>query len=576
MRFWVGLFALAGFLNIAAGWHDWPTTLSGSLNDPDGYMRLERILQGIQQGHLVNIVERDDSGAGVMVEWSRLLDAIIWVLALPFAHGLGWPNALLLAGDALSPLGTGLLAVAIALAIEPFISRPFLWLSAIVAALLPGFRIFAGPGVVHYHILLLVLIILTVGFIIRAWHGERWPGFLAGICGGFAIWTTPETMPFILMAFGALMIQWGFTAIGDIIAACAAGFVDVLIFGLTIDPPQGGYGVVEIDRLSLVYVVLGLFLLVGGLSLWLLDRKIRNPARVIAGFGLMAALLIVWIARFPQVAMGPFGLMSPQDYQRFFGMMTELQPLQGAREYLQYLLPASLALAYALWRASQESALKARLIWSYIAAAILVSLLLGAKFILFVGFAAGFAATLAPMMLSDISIRLHHKPLQAMFGRVGFIFAMLVLPMLPLLQPATTQAAVSGTLHSCAMRHINSLLAPLGAAIVIAPPDATPELLFRSQITTVGSLYQHGVPALIRLSDAWRAVPGAEVPSAVVATGASYVLFCTPAVAQRSLMVTGLPTTTLWDDLAAHQPPPWLHLVVQDPATGWQLYKITR
>jgi hypothetical protein len=115
------------------------------------------------------------------------------------------------------------------------------------------------------------------------------------------------------------------------------------------------------------------------------------------------------------------------------------------------------------------------------------------------------------------------------------------------------------------------LLAPVGNKIVLAEPQDTPELLYRSQIETVGSLYQHGVPGYLRDRDAWRAVPGAQVPGTMRATKADYVLFCPQP--GRYLPVVDLPKDTLWDALEANTPPVWLTLVGRD-AAGWRLYKI--
>ena len=570
MRVWLALFAVAAGCNILFGLHGWPAVLSGSLSDPDSYMRLERILQGVRQGHLVINVARDDSGAGVMVEWSRLLDALIWAMALPLVPSLGWHHALLVAGDMLSPLGIGLLGVALAFVIEPFVARPFLFAAAIAAATLPGLQTFAMPGVVHYHILLLVLIAFTTGFVIRAWHGERWHGFLAGVCGGFAIWLTPETMPFILLAFAVLLLRWVYEKNGSVIAACAAGFIDVMGFGLALDPPEGGYNAIEIDRLSLVYVMLGLLLLVGGLCLWRIDHwkpsKLNHPL----GVGLMAVLLIIWVAAFPQVAMGPYGLMSHDDYQRFFGVMMELQPLRGLHDFMPFIFPAIVALLYSMYRTFKAGRAQARIIWLYVSAVLLLSLILAAKFILFVGFPAAITAALLGVMLSDVSWRLRAAPTRAMLARIGAIASILVVPLLPIFPAAGQTSPLPAP--SCDLRHIDTLLAPIGTAITLAPPDATPELLFRTQVTTVGSLYQHGVPGFLRLSDAWRAVPGATIPAAVIATKASYVLFCGSPV--RYLLVNDLPKITLWDALNNNHPPSWLRLQAQDLATGWRLYKI--
>jgi hypothetical protein len=133
--------------------------------------------------------------------------------------------------------------------------------------------------------------------------------------------------------------------------------------------------------------------------------------------------------------------------------------------------------------------------------------------------------------------------------------------------PAAGKAA-----PSCDLRHIAPLLADATGQVVLAEAQNTPELLYRTGVLTVGSLYQHGLPAYFRARDAWRSVPGATPPAAVTATGAKFVLFC-PA-AGRYALVQDLPKTTLWDALAANQPPPWLVLTAQDPATGWRLYKL--
>ncbi len=397
--------------------------LAGSLNDPDSYMRLLRIEQGIRAGHLVVVVARDDSGAGVMVEWSRLLDMLLWVMAAPLAAVLGWHRALYATGVALGPLGVGFFGMVLAWVVEPFAARRYLWTAAVAAVTLPGLLTIALPGVVHYHILLLAMIALTVGFVARAWQGDSWPGFLAGVSGGFAIWLTPETMPFVLMAYAALLMRWLTFRMEGTLMACAAGFFDVLGFGLTIDPPQGGYGVPEIDRLSFVYVALGLALLVGTGLLWRLETRQMTYRRPL-GAVLMAAVMLGWIAAFPKVAMGPYGLMSAADRHKFLGVIQEQQPLHGADLWI-FLGPGVLALAYALWRAAAG---RARWLWLYIAACLLVALVLGAKFVLFVGFSAGAAAALLPLAMSEISLRAEAKPSLAMLGRLAVLLAVLGVP----------------------------------------------------------------------------------------------------------------------------------------------------
>jgi hypothetical protein len=569
-RGWGGLFLLGAGLNILVGLCGWPAVLAGNLIDPDSYMRLERILQGIAQGHLVNRVARDDSGAGVLVEWSRLLDMLLWAMAAPLAMFLGWRQALFAAGVALGPLAVGFLGLGLAFAARPFSKAKFLWAAPLAAALLPGLQCFAGPGLVHYHILLLALIAWTVGLTARACDGDRVWGFSAGISGGFAIWLTPETMPFVLMAYAVLLFRWIERPIGGAITACAAGFAGLLVFALAIDPPFGGYGVVEIDRFSIVYVVLGLLLLAGGLTLWRLQQWQRIWARRLVGAGTMILLVLIWIGLFPKVAMGPYGVMDAADRQSFFGAMVELQPVRGWNQIDEFLLPGLLALFYPILRAARGGA--GFWLWSYVALCAGVALVLDQKFVLFVEFSAGLAAGLLPVMLTDVTFKLRKRSWASMFARLALIFFMVVAPELSTLAAALHSPPAPVAKPACSLRHIAPMLAPYAGAIVLANPSDTPELLYRSKILTVGSLYQHGVPAFLRSRAAWRSENITDKPPAVTATNAAFILFC--GGEGRDLTIADLPRHTLWDALAAGKPPKWLILQASDPKTGWKLFLI--
>lgn len=562
--FYPALFLAGAALNILLGLRGWPALLAGNLSDPDSYMRLVRLAASVHAGHLLLVVPRDDSGAGVLVEWSRLFDAFIWALAAPLAPFWGWHRALFVAGAMLSPLGTGALGALTAWGLEPFVPRRLLWSAVAAAAVLPGFLTFAAPGVITYHLFLLVLILLTAALAARAWAGDYFVGFLAGLSGGLAIWLTPETMPFILMVFGALGLRALALPMGAVLAACAAGFFDILGFGLAVDPPFGGYQVPEIDRLSLVYVVLALLLLAAAALFWRLEARLPRAAKLL----LLAAPVLVWVAVFPKVALGPYGLMSPAQMHAFFGVMLELQPVRGADDIRAFLLPGGLAVVYAVWRAVSG---RARWLWAYIALCALVSLILAAKFILFVGFPACFAAAMLPLALAEASLHFDAVPSRAMLARLLLIVLVLVLPGSNLFQASPKAVAPQKTYPNCALHDIAPLLAPAAGTIVLAPVEDTPELLYRTRVETVGSLYQHGVPAYLAARAAWRAAPGHAEPAAVAATGARYVLFCPQAA--RYALVAAVPPDTLWDALADGNIPTWLSPAGQDHA-GWRLYRI--
>jgi hypothetical protein len=545
----------------------WPGVFTGHLADPDSYMRLERILQGIHAGHLTNVVAGDDSGAGVLVEWSRLLDALIWALALPLAVFIGWKHAIFAVGIALGPAGCGLLGIALAFAAERFVLRRFLWLLPVSAALLPALQNYAAPGIVTHHVLLLAMIALTAGLVVRAWDGETDWNFLAGLSGGFAIWLTPETMPFVLLCYGFLFLRWLQVPEGAGLMACGAGLFDVLGFGLAIDPPVGGYAVPEIDRLSMVFVALGLALLLTGVVLWRLARVKNLLRRRACGIAVAVFLLAVWLALFPKILLGPYGLISPADARLFFGQIQEMQPAHPDATSFAFLWPGILAMVIALVRAVQSRDWR----WWYFFACLCLMLVLGVKFLRFSPVASAAAAVVVAVALTEISVRLVENPLQAAAGRILLIFLLLAVPFLPALAHAQKPAAtLAGA--SCDLRVFAPALDQAAGAIVLADVNATPELLWRSRVKTVGSLYHHGVPGFLRLRAAWRAPAGVVEPPEVAATGAQYVVFCSGA--GRTNLVADLPKTTLWDALLAGHPPPWLALVAADKNTGWQLFKI--
>ncbi|MBU6449872.1 MAG: hypothetical protein KGQ26_09640 [Rhodospirillales bacterium] len=574
------LFLLSTGLNILIGLHAWPSVLAGSLQDPDSYMRLLRIEQGIKAGHLLTNVAGDQSGAGVMVEWSRLLDIILWLIAAPMAPFIGWHKALFAAGVALGPLGVGWLGVSLAWAVEPFSVRRHLWAAAAAAALLPALAEIALPGVVHYHVALLALIALTVGCVLRALREDRWFGFLAGVAGGFAIWMTPETMPFVLMAFAALALRWLKTPNASTLMATGAGCFDVLALGFFVDPPAGGYGVPEIDRLSLVYVALGLILLA---SATVLSRIPPTPWRGKLGLLIMGLPLLAWIIVFPGVIEGPSGLLPPKEAQAFFTFIQE-QMRPGGLDLIVFLLPGAWAVLYAVSRAWHErkpnltavadismfgAPPRAPFAWAYIGLCAAVALWLGANYLLFTSISAIFAAALLPIALSGIEAK---GTGLAGVKRIGLLAIILLTPFVAVQAEGQAPTPLKEkTYPSCNLLGIAPLLAPAAGQVVLAQPEDTPELLYRTHVFTVGSLYHHGITGFMKDRAAWRAVPGATVPQAITATGAGYVLFCPEP--GRYLLVNDLPKKTLWDALEKNAPPPWLHSVAHNK-NGWTLYKI--
>ncbi len=555
-----------------------PTTIlpvfHDRLVDGDSYMRLLRIEQGLKHGYLANVVQRDDSGAPMVVEWSRLVDAFIVALAAPLAFFVGWHHALYIAGVATQPIFAGALGASLSFASEPLSKREFLWVAPVVGILLPGVRGFDVFGVIHYHIILLAAIAFTLGWCFRARNGALRPMFYCGIAGGLAIWITPETMPFVLLGYVALGLSWLQRPIGAGMALLGASFFLTTAFGTLIDPPHGGIWVAESDRISIIYAELALAVAAACLALAWLDKKPMSGVRRKA-FGLVAALLsfAIWLACWPRISLGPFGLIPHSDMRVFYGQMAEVQPVTGATEFFLLLFPGLFAMVYVLlraWRSRRD--VEASGAWLVLAAGIALSTGLTARFVIFQQIPAGFAAALAPVILTDITDSVVREAAAASL-RVSTFFFLLVFPYLPALTMAYLHPQKSVP-HggSCSTVGIGRLLAPASGKIVLTAVNYAPQLLYRTKIIIVGSLYQHGIKGYLRARAAWRA-PATPSPSPQLrATGAEFVLFCNTTA--REYLGPHTAKNSLWALLVEHRPPHWLHLVGEEPKQGFRLYRV--
>jgi len=559
-----------GFLHV---WH-------GGLVDPDSYMRLVRIEQGLKLGHLVNMVQRDDSGAPLLIEWSRLFDAALVALAAPLAPFLGWHTALRWAGIASAPLAAGALGVGLAFAVAPFAERRFLWLAPFLAPLFAGIHGFERIGVIHYHIIMVAGTAIALGWAVRTGTGGRnaatTSGIAAGVAAGIAIWIMPETMPFVLLGFVGLGWAWMFRPLGGVIRLAGLTFLATLAVALWLDPPHGGTFVAELDRVSIIYAALALAVVATGVWLaWLDGRDLPRGQR--AGLGMLGALacFALWLTAYPDVVRGPYALIPPAQFRLFFGAMLETQPVHGLGPAAASLGPGLFGLAVALaraWRARRQP--EAAGAWGIAAAGGLIALGLTARFVIFQAFPTAFGAALLPVALSDASAHFAARPSRAAAARIGLIALVLAAPYAIALAALLAQgkAHPAASEPACALRGVASLLTPAAGQVVLSRIGEVPELLYRSRIIAVGSLYQHGVEGYLRARAAWRAPSAGPRPSAALrATGARFVLFC-PRVADS--IFQGARPDALWFLLTSGHPPPWLRLVGTQAGTGFQLYRV--
>jgi len=570
-------FALACLLDIIMGLPLIRQVLDGDLINPDSYMRLVRLREILAQHALVNVVPRDGSGAGTELHWSHLVDGIILLLAAPLRAVMDAAQAVHWAALALGPISVGLLGLSLAWVLAPLTDRSWRWTAPVLAGTSVNIVGYGIPGVVHHHVLVALAIVITAGMAGRVGRGGARAGWLMGVSAGIGLWLSPETMPFMLAAWGAVGLGWLIDAdrpaCGDALRNAGTSLLLITALGFALDPPMAGYGAVEIIRMSVVWLGLAAIVAAIGWSAWGLDRSPLTPAWR-AGIGAATALagLGVWLLMFPAVLRGPSGIMSPEEAKAYLGIITEMQPVTTWRDISACLFGGGLAAVIASIIAVQERSLR----WAYVALCGMLIVALGASHVRFATYAVALAAAMLPLALSYCGSALARLPdTTLMLARVGVAGLFFVVPkagdLFALLSSA--RAADVASAPNCSLHAISALLAPYAGEVVMANPGDAPELLYRTKVLTVGSLYNN-IPAFMRLRDAWRSLPSDDLPETVKATGASLLLFCPDASAIRLRMVADLPPDTLLDRLDRHDAPRWLEELGHDTASGNVLYRI--
>jgi hypothetical protein len=556
-----------------------PPVLDGGLINPDSYMRLVRLEATVQAHAIVDVVARDGSGAGTLLYWSHLLDSFILLIATPLALVVDPHTALRWACAALGPLCIGGLGVAVAWTAAPFAERRWLWLGPVLAAVSPAIASYGLPGVAHHHVPLVVTAVAIAGWVARMLTGRSGPtaGWSLGAWAGAGIWLSPEAMPFVLMGFLALWLGWladgrrtdlaagiGNAGLAFFIVGCAA---------FTVDPPPGGYGTIKIDRLSVVYVGLALACCLAGMSVALTNHpRFAGAAGRAFAIGVAALGGVIWLGVFPAVLRGPDGVVDATDAALFFSGISEMQPARSLTAALTHLSGGAIAAAALGWFAWHQRS------WliCYGALCAIGLIALGAVHLRFAAYVAAAAAILLPVIVSRIEPALARMSSTApAIARIAVISAALLAPRaegLPDLVGAAHAHEVAAA--NCSVRHLDTMLRPFAGQVVLANVNDTPELLYRTGILTVGSLYHHNLAGFLRLRAAWRSGPSSTEPDAVRRTGAAVVLFC-PHPGRWSL-IDDLPPDTLADQLARHAVPAWLAEAATDPASGNILYRVVK
>ena len=258
------LTAMVSGLNMELFWlyrHDFFYT------DTDCWMRAVRITDWLQNFQWSEkIFPWTNPPYGFVLHWTRACDVIWALLSLPFLLFLPIKEAVFYGGMLFSPLFLALSTASVAWGIKPYISdKKHQKKIFAVAVLLVLFYLNKIDDIFDFHrpdhhSLMCFVFCFNIAAVLRSHFIEKHTEILsAGIITGLGMWASSTVEGFFVagLVLITLATDWIFyNRSAKLLLYYTAGFFGSTFFAWLINPPFGGWGVVDINRLSSVHVVL--------------------------------------------------------------------------------------------------------------------------------------------------------------------------------------------------------------------------------------------------------------------------------------------------------------------------------
>lgn len=286
--------------------------------DPDSMMRLVEVRDFLAgQGWFDLTQYRLDPPDGVLMHWSRFVDAPIAALIITATPFLGRTGAELFAVNVWPLLLAVPFAVALASAAARFGGEVARFATLLMIFLSPPVKALFVPGDIDHHNVQAVLLACALMGLVRVDGARRWP-VAAGAFAALSLTIGMETLLAVLLAILGLALAWTVDAdrwrrgllwfTGSLMVSTLLAFVATV--------PPSRWLVPACDALSFAYVIP---VWVGGGAVVALAALLRGhadgvPGILMRGGALIAvASLLVGLAAvlFPTCLAGPYGGVDP-------------------------------------------------------------------------------------------------------------------------------------------------------------------------------------------------------------------------------------------------------------------------
>jgi hypothetical protein len=564
-------------------------------NDPDSLMRLVGVRDFLAgQGWFDLVQHRMDPPAGVLMHWSRLIDAPIAALVL-FGNAIGagesfalivWPLILFLgfmAGATFAATALGGRAAA-----PPTLILSLLFVDPLLSYL---------PYDIDHHNAQYALLAAVLAAALRLRTSPAF-GLAAGAGAALMLAIGLEMLPYVGLICALIALQWAFRAEGRRGAALfgIAFAIATPALYVAVSSPEARYAC---DSLSLAYVFP---VAVAGVGLAVLARILEQRGTLFRFVGLAAlaaaaAACLALIA--PGCFGGPYGFLSPELKDLWLDTVREAQslPAFAARAPASAIATTGapiVALVVALRRIRPGS----RVADLWFIPTVLLSAALALSFyqVRTIPFANTIAIPILGAWLAEIAARhgIHRwRPIRPALPLIGaFLLAMPIMhfiagaaavqavslatggriaPMRAVEAPATEVSGLSTTEKNCLGPASAALLAEVPTGLVMAPVFYGPAVLALSSHSVVAGPYHRAGAAILDDIAAMKG-PLAGAGAIIRARGVDYVAIC--ATSRESALAKQKAPNGLIAQLLADRAPDWLEQVPSDMETKLRLWRV--
>lgn len=593
--------ALAGLFLFVLFAHALWFALSGfpdDFVDGDGYVRVLRVEMLWQSGNWFdNTLPRNNAPYGDTSHWTRPLDVLISLIALPLAPIFGVKPALFWGGALSGPVLHAGTVAAFAWAAFPLVGRTASILAAIFVTGQVLIWSYASAMRADHHILFLFLVALGFGCVARALdHPRDRPGgafaLAAGALSAVGVWVGIEALAYAGLAVGTFGLFWLFsedsrrTPLG---LAFAGAFAAGLIVAVLLERGFNDAFAVEYERISVVHAALGVLVLAGFALLQGFDRLRPRRGlivRALAG-GIIGALVLgIWHWLFPGFSRGPMVEYDPDTVALIFAATAEYVPGYSLDRLPVTLGATILSAPWLLWRLWRARAESSRWMWIHLA--------LGVAFYGAITAAWGrwgiYAALLPGVALADMVLSITNRLMAGRGSRfmretgcalvvAGFLLGPIGAAIFAIKNfTPKGKAAQLEIMKSCAGRPLAAVLAgpPWSdrSRVVLTGANIAGEIMYRTPHGVVASSYRKGYEGW---RDALRFLSATDEKLAreiLVRRRVDLIALC-PAFGYE-MAGNSLGPGTMYDRMIAGPKPDWIReIALPTQASAFRLFEVS-